>query len=534
MSLFPNFESTTQFDIDSYSVHIPNHFGNEVDFNGEAICLSPLASRASLLPLRSLSHFNLNRTYVEDGGPFRPTQLSTVPEVFVEGASRQASLVSLHSLKPSKSTLRIRESNRSLASDNVSQSEPPRSLKTIASEPRSKESLKNLRSHANFQGHIDPLPGAMSPARSAGDEPKRTSSDQPSIASIKHFDSFCVLDTHSSGCPVTATSEDLKYVFDVGEHFFLNNQECTDASIDIVTGYDADGNEVTHLVLFSPLISPSSGRSRFLLAALIDVTFFIKDAAAVPELDTISEESVLDEGIATPVYRHLPTVRIHDVFRKTSEYELSCEDLLGGCLVEDDIHWATGYSPINDRGNIPGMGMYADTKVKDDPGFALFDDVWTDLAREEMMRGRNSPLQSTANTGSGHTTPHTSPSPSDPSSAVLRVDEVLDSFMSELQQLYSNFFLLAKSPLDADFYEICNVSPSVYVSKDYVHGHLSHSSRNTITRLGEWLGGETAFDMDVRWGITGDVKRLYCIPLFGQRDLTWICILVDVKLGMLW
>jgi hypothetical protein len=534
VSLFPNFESTTQFDIDSYSVHIPNHFANEVDFIGEAICLSPQASRASLLPLRSLSHFNLNQTYAEHGRPFRPTQLSTVPEILMEESSRQASLASLHSLKPSKSKLRIRGSNRSLRSDNLSQSEAPRSSRTITSEPRSKESLKTLRSHASFQGHTDHLPSALPPARSAGDQSKRTSSDQPSIASIKHFDSFCVLDTNSSGCPVTATSENLKYVFDVGEQFFLNNQECTDASMDIVTGYDADGNEVTHLVLFSPLISPSSGRSRFLLAALIDVTFFIKDAAAVPQLDTISEESVLDEGIATPVYRHPPTVRIHDVVRKTSKYELSCEDLLGGCFVEDDNHWATEYSPIDERANSYDMGMYADTEVKDDPGFASFDDVWTDLAREEMMRGRNSPLQSTASTRSGHTTPHTSPSLSDPSPAVLRVDKVLDSFMSQLQQLYSDFFLLAKSPLDAGFYEICNVSPSVYVSKDYIHGHLSQSSRNTITKLSELLGGDTAFDMDVRWGITSDIKRLYCIPLFGQRDLTWICILADANWGILW
>jgi len=106
--------------------------------------------------------------------------------------------------------------------------------------------------------------------------------------------------------------------------------------------------------------------------------------------------------------------------------------------------------------------------------------------------------------------------------------------MSELQQLYSDFFLLAKSPLDAGFYEICNVSPPVYVTKDYVHGHLSRSTRDTLTQLSELLGGNSAFDMHVRWGITGEVKQLYCIPLFGQRDLTWVCMLVDVKLGLLW
>ena len=310
-----------------------------------------------------------------------------------------------------------------------------------------------------------------------------------------------------AGGPVTATSEDLKYVFDVGEHFFLNNQECTDASMDIVTGFDADGQEVTHLVLFSPLISPSSGRSRFLLAALIDVTVFIKDAATVPELDTISEESIIDGGAATPVFQQ-SDMHFQLAERKGVRYELSCEDLLGGCYINEPSSSGVG------RGFTPSMSMYPEMQGGLIPTFS---DIWTDLAQEEMVRGRPSTIES------GHSTPKSSNSSSAASCDSSKVDNVLDSFMTELQRLYSDFFLLAKSPLDAGFYEICNVSPSVYVSKDYVRGHLSHSSYETITRLSERLGGDTAFDMSVRWGITGDAKQLYCIPLFGQRDLTWIC-----------
>jgi hypothetical protein len=534
VSLFPNFESTTQFDIDSYSVHIPDHFADEVATVREASFSSPFLSRTSLLPARSLSRFNLNQAWAEHGKSYRPTQLSTVPETLTEGASRQASLVSLGSLRPSKSTLRIRESNRSLRSDRFSRPEVSHSSEKPASQPRSGESRRDLRGLANSQYHVGDPPTPVSPARSA----RSTQSGQPSITSINHFGSFCVLDTHASGCPVTATSADLKYIFKVGELFFLNNQECTDASMDIVTGSDADGNEVTHLVLFSPLVSPSSGRSRFLLAALIDVTFFIKDAAAVPELDMISEESVLDEGVATPLYRQLSADQVY-VSPKVVSYELSCGDLLGGCSVEDDDDYRTPTYSSNERGIIPGMAMYADidyadTDMKRDPSSARFEDVWTDLAREELIRGRKRPLASVVSARSGHNSVYTSPSQSERSSTLSKVDHVLENFMSELQQLYSDFFLLAKSPLDAWFYEICNVSPSVYVSKDYVHGHLSHSSRDTITQLSELLAEEAAFDINVRWGDKGEVKQLYCIPLFGQRDLTWICMLVDVKLGTLW
>ena len=54
----------------------------------------------------------------------------------------------------------------------------------------------------------------------------------------------------------------------------LNIQECEESSIDVVIGSNFDGDKVIHLVLFSPLLSPSTRTSRFMLAALIDVTHF--------------------------------------------------------------------------------------------------------------------------------------------------------------------------------------------------------------------------------------------------------------------
>lgn len=534
MSLFPDFESNTQFDIDSYSVHIPDHFASEAESNSEARCLSPSASRASLLPKTSLSQLNLNQTYAEHGRFYRPTQLSTVPEALEDGPSRQASLVSLQSFGPSKSTLRLRDSRQSLQGDHVlSQSQVPCVPKSMNSQPRLRGSLKDVRSLAGFQAHVEkPQTPALS-ATTNGSQPRSSTPARSPIASIKNFESFCVLDTYLPGHPVVATSEDLKYVSDVGEHFFLNNQECRDKEIDMIPGYDADGNDLTRLVFYSPLISPSTGRSRYLLAALVDVTDFMNDAVTVSELDMISEESVLDEGIATPVHAYQQDIRTRDVVSRTSKYELSCEDLLGGCFI-DDSHRPMDYCGINNRGNIPRIGMYADTDLKHKPSVALLDDVWTELAREEGLRGRNSPFTSTASTRSGHCTPHSSPSLSDPTSTGSNEDDVVDSFMARLQQLYSDFFLLAISPLDDTHYEICNVSPSVYASKAYVDKHLSRSSRGTMARLCELLGEDTAFDIRVRWGIAGEAKQLYCIPLFGQRSLTWICMLVNVKLGALW
>jgi len=106
--------------------------------------------------------------------------------------------------------------------------------------------------------------------------------------------------------------------------------------------------------------------------------------------------------------------------------------------------------------------------------------------------------------------------------------------MSNLQQLYSEFFLLAKSPLDDNVYEICNVSPSVSASKDYINGHLSQTPPSIIAMLSQSLAGDSAFRMAVRWGGKGQERQLYCIPLFGQSSVTWICVLVDIGVPLLW
>jgi len=309
------------------------------------------------------------------------------------------------------------------------------------------------------------------------------------------------LDTAAAGYPVTATSEDLKYIFDIGEQFFLNNQECTDVAMDVVTGCDAMGNPVTHLVLFSPLVSPSSGRSRFMLASLVDITSFIQDTPSTTELATIAEESVGDAELQTFVVSK-PNTRW-----RTPQSELSAEDLLGGCFRPEDAG----------ARRLPPTPMHRHSE-----------DIWLHIASEEKTKSR-----STSRSTSGSRTPRSQSSGR--TSASSRVDDcILDAFITELQRVYSDFFLLAKSPLDDNFYEICNVSPTVHASKDYVHGHLSHTSAREIARLSEMLGWDRAFRMEVRWGVKAQEKQLYCVPMFGQSSITWICFLVDMHVGALW
>lgn len=270
--------------------------------------------------------------------------------------------------------------------------------------------------------------------------------------------------------------------------------------MDIITGFDGAGNPVTHLVLFSPLISPGSGRSRFMLAALVDTTAFLEETAALPALDAISEESSvasLAEVIGTPSGHASPGW-------KPVSHELSVEDLLGGCSLSDDPPLKSG-----------GLAQ---------------DDIWLDLAMSEKQ-GREAARYNSRSRQRRHLPP--TPSSTGTHSTARSVDDV-DTFVSSLQTLYSDFFILGKNALDDNCYEICNISPSVYDAKEYIDGHLSRTPRETLDNLSNNLTRDEPFSLNVHWGNAGVPKTLYCSPMYGQRSVTWICFLVDPQIPLLW
>jgi hypothetical protein len=270
--------------------------------------------------------------------------------------------------------------------------------------------------------------------------------------------------------------------------------------MDIVTGQDAEGDPITHLVLFAPLVIPSSGRSRFMLASLVDVTRFIHDAASLPELE--KDSSTVESDLHTPLHDRLPSNW------DPAGYKLSSEDLLGGCVLPEDRDFRRKSSDESPN------------------------DIWLNLAQEENRRPSRV-RGADRSAARGHKHPRSSDM-SQSSSTSSTVDEVLDEFMSGLQELYSDFFLLGKSPLDDAYFEICNVSPMLYATKDYIHGHLSLTGQEVIVELSRRLARDSPFNIEVKWGTQGLDKRLYCSPLYGQNSVTWICFLVDHQMPSLW
>jgi hypothetical protein len=517
VSLFPDFESD-RFGTDGRSVSttgskpsLPVHLHSTY---GE--------SRPSLLPRTRLSQFNLHGAHANYAPiPRRQIRCETLPKTLGEGASQRVSISTMNtqaSLRSRPSTLKIQRSTPSRPSQREN------TLATGALLP----SISSLRKCMGS----DDLPrgpsGGSFASRSAGKIKSKglatsayNSRSNASIHSVKHFRSFCVLDTYAPGCPVTATSEDLRYNFQIGDRFMLNIQECEGTSIDIVTGSSPGGEDVIHLVLFSPLVSPSTGISRFILATLIEVTHFVHEAPQLPEMDTVGEELPSEDGIATPA-RMTPQSTW-----PTRSYELLAEDLLGGCSVEAK----TQHSPSTRIRSTPLTKRFCQNV-----GDREFEDIWLALAREERSEKdwRGWTDNPTDHSQAYDAQQSSGAESTGASSFSTTVDEVLDDFMSSLQHLYSESFLLARSPLDDKYYEICNVSPVVYASGEYVTGHLTHTASHIIEDMSERLGAGDAFRTMVRWGSQGVEMQLYCVPLYGRSSITWICFLVDLLVPNLW
>lgn len=492
LSSFPVMTGS-QFSLDEYTISrsIPNRFQTPTRRSSEKPSV-----RQSLLPATSLSQFNLHHAYLQKSSVPQRAVHEAISPCFSPVVSQQASVATLTTVS-SPSTLRLQESRQSLA-----RQPSPRALSSPY--PR-----QNVQPSNDQKDQISWLqsPTASSVSVSPRNQPRidetvPETEDPTGVRLVEHFKSFCILDTAISGCPVVATSQELRYIFEIGEHFFLNSHECEGTSMDIVTGQDAAGDPITHLVLFTPLVIPSSGRSRFMLASLIDVTRFIHDTASLPALEKESDASTIESDLQTPKQDQLAS---HWTPRTQT---LSVDDLLGGCMLPDD------------------------RQILTKPSTDTPEDIWLNLANEEKSK-------TSTTTNTPRSTPKInqtsrSSNASYTSTTSSTVDEVLDEFVSGLQELYSDFFLLGKSPLDDTYFEICNVSPMLYATKDYIHGHLSRTSQQVIVDLSARLAQGSPFDLPVRWGPQGVDKRLYCTPMYTTNSITWICFLVDHQLPPLW
>ena len=307
-----------------------------------------------------------------------------------------------------------------------------------------------------------------------------------SVLSVIHFQSFCVLDTNIPGCPVTATTDDLRYNMTIGQQFKLDIESTKSSSIDLVTGRGISGDEITYLVMFSPLISVGTESTRFVLASLVDVTDFLQDAAIEPELDSRPPTPLSWTSMTEP------------------NIQLSPDDLLGGCsIAEDQDNMETILDRLYDSKHLP-------------------EDIWLSIAAEEQSKKPKT-------TTSPPPTPHL-------------LDSILSTFLTNLQTLYSHIFILSLNALSDQNFEISHISPSISSSNQHLTGHMTLTSKQTLHDFTVSLAGQKRFRSVIRWGDEGVRMQCYCVPLGGGKDAdcgrrrrsVWLCVLVGMDMPVLW
>lgn len=516
VSLFPDFEhSHIESDQEEHRVSaypLPPHQAN-----------TTLESKRFLLPAKSLSHFNLRQVYFDQSNlPSVPSPSQKMDAIRNCQLVEDVSVGTVVSHQPALTSKSFRSHNRSLQPI-ISSASLPTSSVSDSSSPAMRRTKRsgNLREFADAQSSVIDTALTSIPEHSPSSTPKNSSDD--SLRLVRHFASFCVIDISAPGCPVSAVSENLRYVYDIKDRFVLNAQECSELSMDLSVGRDPDGNEVTYVLLFGPLVSPTTSESRFVLVSAIDVSGYVRFAASLDHYPESREESVPPKS-----------------YRKGSmsgRQLYSCARIdEGNEQLVDEFHHTCSIKESNESPSTNSTQSRQTSK----PRLSRLDseDIWTAIAREEGLICRKPAagskskmtLDSPSNRNpSREQTQSTSLSRSK-SSLDYADEEVLGTFIEGLQVLYSEYFLLSCMP----FYEICYVSPAVYERGEYDTGHLSQTTFNLMNDLGTYLAAGRRFQTTIRWGRKNVKRRLYCVPLMGPEQAPWICILVDMETPIHW
>ncbi|KAI9869712.1 MAG: hypothetical protein M1830_005190, partial [Pleopsidium flavum] len=103
-----------------------------------------------------------------------------------------------------------------------------------------------------------------------------------------------------------------------------------------------------------------------------------------------------------------------------------------------------------------------------------------------------------------------------------------------IKSLYKDYFVLRPSTTDRGYYEISYISRSLFESGEHIDGHLTHTRPEIIEEIGRVLAKGNELAVQIRWGLKGVDKWMYCVPMFGPNLNCWICTLVDGDLPNLW
>lgn len=319
----------------------------------------------------------------------------------------------------------------------------------------------------------------MNTQENVTNEPQTPCSEITSlIYSLEHFPFFCLLDPKSPENPISCASQfpwpstQLREKLD---QFYLKALGQGGKVCEIIADTSSEGDEKSYLVLFDKFLTVVKGSRDYSLACVVDVTSFVN--AAVPgerkhELQAVNEATLGNDDLKSS---KRPLVPVHASFN----------DKLTKTLQNDgDARRKLSVARLERRSR----------RLK----HYLVKNAQEDYAPGDL------------------------------------VGRTVDEFTKRILEFYTDYFMLARSSSDDEYYQMTHVSDSIHRKKEYIDGHLTHSSHEVFMQVKKALGRDERFTIRVQWGHSPAEKRLYCVPLIDPGTQGWVCLLVDSNAPLLW
>lgn len=107
--------------------------------------------------------------------------------------------------------------------------------------------------------------------------------------------------------------------------------------------------------------------------------------------------------------------------------------------------------------------------------------------------------------------------------------------IEDIRSLHKEYFtLMMGQEATGAVWTINYVSPALKNQAEDVKASFSHTDPPAMLELGTALAGEQAATLVIKWGVSGEPKRIYLCPMFRQERLCWLCFLVKEEIGNIW
>ncbi|WEW54660.1 hypothetical protein PRK78_000080 [Emydomyces testavorans] len=312
------------------------------------------------------------------------------------------------------------------------------------------------------------------------------------FGALDHFSAFYILRAKPKRTSSSYASEDVWAFWTLRStiEISLNIKYDEEKICDFLNDIDANGNETIYLALINRVLTVRSGDPRLLVASIIDVTDFLNYVTY--------EDMECQKTMKAKPQRPIPPSS-----NRRDSGGVSSGSAFGHSLHPVSSQTGNDASTAFSKANPSPFGQWFSNGITEDQteNQKLLGDHEDTVHMEDISQV---------------------------------AQQILKEISESLLSLYGEYFILARPQTGDSVYDMSHISPRLCESGEYITAHLFYTPQAVIDRIGELLADNERFSINIKWGLEGLDKRLYCVPLFGQRSRPWLCLLIDPTLPNLW